>query len=237
MAIGSILGNVHGLHETVFFNSKTNFMGRFRKGILGGFSGTVGTVVGGTWRGIDVMRSRPTPSKSPLTLAQEIHRAKFKMATQFIKDLKDVLAVAYREYSGNMTGSNSALSYTMKNAISGVYPNLSINYSQVIVARGNLTAPSGAVASAVDQGIVGFSWLDNSGQGSARATDKAIFVCYSPELKQVIYSLHGSVRSARQAEYNVPAFGGKQVHTWIAFISENGKEVSGSVYCGAIQVP
>ena len=33
-------------------------MGRIEKGILGGFSGTVGTVVGGTWKGIAYMRSK-----------------------------------------------------------------------------------------------------------------------------------------------------------------------------------
>ncbi len=33
-------------------------MGTISKGILGGFSGKVGTVVGGSWKGIDYMRSR-----------------------------------------------------------------------------------------------------------------------------------------------------------------------------------
>lgn len=34
-------------------------MGTFSKGILGGFSGTVGTVIGGNWKGIQYMRSQP----------------------------------------------------------------------------------------------------------------------------------------------------------------------------------
>jgi hypothetical protein len=33
-------------------------MGTINKGILGGFSGKVGTVVGGTWKGIDYMCSK-----------------------------------------------------------------------------------------------------------------------------------------------------------------------------------
>lgn len=32
-------------------------MGTIKQGILGGFSGKVGTVVGGTWKGISYMRS------------------------------------------------------------------------------------------------------------------------------------------------------------------------------------
>jgi hypothetical protein len=38
-------------------------MGKISKGILGGFSGTVGTVVGGKWKGIDYMRSKPSIRK------------------------------------------------------------------------------------------------------------------------------------------------------------------------------
>jgi len=34
-------------------------MGTIKKGILGGFSGKVGTVIGGVWKGIEYMRSIP----------------------------------------------------------------------------------------------------------------------------------------------------------------------------------
>jgi len=33
-------------------------MAKIEHGILGGFSGKVGTVIGGTWKGIDFMRSK-----------------------------------------------------------------------------------------------------------------------------------------------------------------------------------
>ena len=35
-------------------------MGTFKNGILGGFSGTLGPAVGSSWKGINVIRSRPT---------------------------------------------------------------------------------------------------------------------------------------------------------------------------------
>lgn len=58
-------------------------MGTFKKGILGGFSGTVGTVVGSTWRGMDVMRSRPKKSGSAPTPEQLLQREKFALAMRF----------------------------------------------------------------------------------------------------------------------------------------------------------
>ena len=49
-------------------------MGTITKGILGGFSGKVGSVVGGSWKGIDYMRSqssRRTRAASVLQLQQQ----------------------------------------------------------------------------------------------------------------------------------------------------------------------
>jgi hypothetical protein len=43
-------------------------MGTIKQGILGGFSGKVGTVVGASWKGIAYMRSLPQKVKNPRTL-------------------------------------------------------------------------------------------------------------------------------------------------------------------------
>lgn len=45
-------------------------MGTIKKGILGGFSGKVGTVVGSSWKGIAYMRSLPQNMKNPRTEGQ-----------------------------------------------------------------------------------------------------------------------------------------------------------------------
>ena len=52
-------------------------MGTINKGILGGFSGKVGTVIGGTWKGIDYMRSKSNrrsfvPSQKQLERRQSL---------------------------------------------------------------------------------------------------------------------------------------------------------------------
>ena len=44
-------------------------MGTISKGILGGFSGKVGTVIGGNWKGIDYMRSKAASVSNPRTPA------------------------------------------------------------------------------------------------------------------------------------------------------------------------
>ena len=59
-------------------------MGTFEKGVLGGFNGKVGTVVGSTWKGKSVMRSKPPSKRSgPPSAAQLVVQAKFTLMTKF----------------------------------------------------------------------------------------------------------------------------------------------------------
>jgi hypothetical protein len=62
-------------------------MGTIKKGILGGFSGKVGTVVGASWKGIAYMRSLPQKVKNPRTTGQRSQRSKFSLALKLLQPL------------------------------------------------------------------------------------------------------------------------------------------------------
>jgi hypothetical protein len=210
-------------------------MGEIKKGILGGFSGSVGTVVGGRWKGIDYMRSRPVGNSSS-TPAQVLQRAKFTLAANFIQSLGALLQTSFSNADPKMTARNSALSHTLKNAVSGEYPDLAIDYSLVLVAKGNLPNAPSPAASAQSGGKIGFSWTDNSGIGQAQGSDKAIVVAYLPDRNECIYMTKAADRRSGAAVLDVPSFSGKEVHTWLAFVTEKGREVSPSVYTGKLTV-
>src|SRR5258708_25548931 len=101
-------------------------MGGVKKGILDGFSGKIGTVIGSSWRGIEVMRSRPPSRNSSNTAAQASQKAKFGLMAKFLLTMKDLLETGFRDFADKMTGLNSALAYNIKNAVTGVSPNFSI---------------------------------------------------------------------------------------------------------------
>lgn len=65
-------------------------MARITKGILGGFSGKVGTVVGASWRGQDIIRSMPKPSSRKATGKQMLQQLKFKLVIGFLKPLTGI---------------------------------------------------------------------------------------------------------------------------------------------------
>ena len=74
-------------------------MGKIKQGILGGFNGTVGTVVGGSWKGMAYMRGKAQSIKNPRTEKQMSQRIKFGMAQKFVKMMTAYLQVGFRNYS------------------------------------------------------------------------------------------------------------------------------------------
>ena len=103
-------------------------MGKISQGILGGFSGKVGNVIGGNWKGIDYMRVRPASVANPQTEGQVDQRTKFSTILQFLQPLTGFLQIGFRSYAIKMTAFNSAMSYNFRNAIIGVYPDYVIDY-------------------------------------------------------------------------------------------------------------
>ncbi len=210
-------------------------MAIIQNGILGGFAGTVGTVVGGRWRGIDYMRGRSTSRKSSNSSLQTDQRLKFAVASRFLQNMKDLLTIGFRGQGIRMTEVNSALGYTLKNAITGTYPDFKIAYPQVLVTRGNLPNAAAPAAVAEATGIIRFNWTDNSGTGKARASDKALLVAYCEALKQAVFIIE-PLRNASTGVLNIPAFSGQIVQTWISFRTDNGKDIASSLFTGEITV-
>lgn len=211
-------------------------MGRISKGILGGFSGKVGNVVGGTWKGIDYMRSKSNRTNFKSSQAQLEQQAKFGLAIRFAQTMSALLAIGFRTYANKQTGINSAVSYILKNAIGGTYPSFSIMYNEVLVSRGDLPNVLAPAANAAAGSLLTYTWTDNSGTGIAKATDKVILAAYCPDLDQCIYTTGSAARSTGTDQLNLATFSGKEVHTYIGCISDDGRNIASSIYTGMVTI-
>jgi hypothetical protein len=207
-------------------------MGKIKSGILGAFNGTVGPVVGSSWKGIAVIKSRPPRKRRRSTEGQLRQMAKLTLMTPFVRELTGLLNRTYENGSLQMSCFNKALSYNMRNAISGEYPALTINYPRVVLGVGDLLNPENVSVHSANVGQISITWTDNSGEGSARATDQAFVAVYSEGLESWITSHQGPQRIAGSYTLDVAAFSGKAVHTYIGFLSADAKFVSTSFYAG-----
>jgi hypothetical protein len=212
-------------------------MGVIKQGILGGVSGKVGTVIGGSWKGIDYLRSIPSSVANPKTQKQQMQRSKFLLVLNFLKPLTGFLSVGFRQYANGQTGFNVAMSYNVKNAVSGVFPNYAMNYPNAQLSRGNLTGVASPVVASTVAKTVKFTWQDNSTIGNAKSTDLAQLVVYFPTLNEAVYALNTMPRNIGSIDLTVPAkYSTKQAQCYMTFQSADGKEIATSTYIGTVTV-
>lgn len=210
-------------------------MGKFQVGILGGFEGKVGTVVGGRWKGIDYMRHKGRRSTKPPTQAQLDHQAKFTLVTKFIHRFSLLTMRSFKE-TPELTGTNVAFAYNYGRAIVGAYPSYRLDFSQVALSIGDLQNAILPTSAAAGSGKIKYDWQDNSGDTLASADDIAILAAYCEETNQAIFTMAGAARSAKTDTLNVGNFTGKTVQTWVSFVSKDGKLYASSIYTGEVIV-
>jgi len=206
-------------------------MGKIIKGILGGFTGLVGTVVGSNWRGLDTMRSRPKKSNKPATVLQLTQRMSFDIMVGFVGEIKDLIQVGFQSHTNGMTPYNAAMKANLLEGITGVYPSLSINYPEIVISKGGLRPLVGLGAASTVAGEAVFSWTSNAPVGHVSATDKITICVYCPTLNEFATVENIALRTAASYEMSLPAsFSGEDCHAWCYFASANSKKVCDSKY-------
>ena len=82
-------------------------MGKIKQGILGGFRGKVGTVIGASWNGIAYMKGLPQSQKDPKTAAQMAQRNYFTEIQRLVSQLTtEQLASLYPSVTSGKTRRN-----------------------------------------------------------------------------------------------------------------------------------
>jgi hypothetical protein len=212
-------------------------MGVITQGITGPFSGKVGAVVGYVSRGKAIMRGLPDVKKSRKpSLPQRQQRTKFSLMNKFLGPIIPFLNETKKTVDIDLTGYNKAFSYNVKNAITGTYPDLIIDYSMVLLSRGDLPNVKLPQAESQLSGQITLEWTDNSRTGLSGPDDKAFLAVYCPEINQWKCELNLTERSASSYIFNVASCTGRTVHIYLGFISSDGTEVSDSLYVGRLQV-
>jgi len=214
-----------------------NNMATFNQGVLGGFSGKVGTVVGSNWRGKNILRSVPRKSTKPISAAQQRQRNKFKCVLQFLTPIKALLTETFGANVGTKTPFNNAMSYHMKEAVNQTATGFTMNYSKVLVGMGGLCGLEQPLVQPVAPHGLNITWENSRTQGLAYPTDSFLVVVYAPLLKRFDYFMTDSLRETTQCLLDFQdSFYGETVHVWATFTNSNSKLTATSRYLGAFVI-
>jgi len=121
-------------------------MAKINQGILGGFSGKVGGVVGSSWKGIAVMKAKPLSVANPRTAGQVINRSKFSGVSQLGSQLLGSIVKPFWDKNAQQQSGFNVFVATNKN-----------NYNDdgtpilgsIILSTGNIGV----------QGVAGYTYL------------------------------------------------------------------------------
>jgi hypothetical protein len=209
-------------------------MGKISQGILGGLSGKVGNIIGGSWKGIDYIRIKPSSVANPRTEGQVNQRNKFTVTLEFLQAVKPFINQGYKSLAVKKTAFNAAMSYILNNAVTGIAPDFFIEYSEALVSRGSLSGVLNGTFDLSVPGEVTFGWGDNSAEGNANTTDKVMLLVYNPSMKDSISVVGGSLRTDTSQTVTIPnTYAGETVELFMAFMNADGIVSSNSTYLGS----
>ena len=184
-----------------------------------------------------MIRSRRIKSTKPPTTKQLACRQKMRIAKSFIGAFTAFVKIGfgYAVTGKTCSACDAAVGWQIKNAVTGDYPDQTINYAAVSVTRGPLpTDGINASAQFIDNKLV-FTWTPD--YSYLHAGDRVMLLAYSPGLNEAVYTLWGAKRNTGTDQLMLPVseWDGA-VETYLSFITENGNKCTNSIYTGRFDI-
>jgi len=209
-------------------------MAKLIEGIFGAISGKLGPVTGGVWKGIPYLKLTPDTGKMklPRSIAQIANEQKMKFLNAVLKPFYPYLAVGFQNLAIRKTAISAAYSMNYHQALNGVYPNLSIDYSKFMISAGPLPGLPGATVSLSAVDTLQVDW-QQSNDAQARYNDQIMLVVYCPELNQADGFIGVAIRREHQCSLKIREnMQGKALEVYVGVTSFDRKKISNSQYLG-----
>lgn len=207
-------------------------MGIIRQGILGGFAGTVGAVVGSSWKGIATMRSRPLSVTNPRTNAQVNNRTNFKALSALGSSLlSGVIKPLNDRFAQRMSGFNQFMTWN-----SNVFSDngTSFDGANLVLSRGRLGVTL-LDELLQDGSSVTIAWSTVIQGSFQNENDRAYIVILDSDANVLAVSSGAKKRSEESVTLNLGRAMPLNSFIYISFLREDGTQVgdtSVSVYRG-----
>lgn len=210
-------------------------MAKLSKGIFGPVSGKIGSVVGSTWKNIACVRSLPQKKNSPQTPAQIANQQKFKFVNDWLVPFYPYVSTGFKNLARSKTEINAAFSLNYRNAVLGAYPDLSIDYTKVMLSTGKLPGLFNAQITRPNPESIMLTWLKDDFLRETSFDDQVMLVLYNPELKIADGFIGGVKRADQKCTFRInPRLIGKPLEVYLSTYTLNRKAFSDSKYIGRV---
>ncbi|MCX2485501.1 DUF6266 family protein [Pedobacter sp. MR2016-24] len=213
-------------------------MAKVPYGINGPFIGRVGNTIGYILNGINVIRSIGAfhGEYTPKQLANYQRMGLISSLSTVIQEFLKFgfAAVAAPTKQGH---TNHSISINKEKAVKGVYPNQETDFSKLIVAQGTVAIPKNPMVKVLNNKLE-YRWEADLQTEGAESSDQVMLLAYFPESQKAIVMASGSRRTMEKEILEIPGSNkDRKVETYMAFVSDDRKNASNSVYLGQLIIP
>jgi len=200
-------------------------MARFISSTFGKISGKHGSAVAAVRKdGLNILKVYRIAS-NPNTKGQKNQRGKFGFVMKELNSLRKVFTQTY----GGQYGINKAVALTMKTAVTGEFPDFSLDYSKLQLSNGSLNKIEDLKAEQVNSTTFRVSWSTELYNLSS-PDDIVNLVCMDPVKKQIIIQ-NSVTRGIGYIETEIPVgWLLHDIHCWIFLSSPHTGSFSTSQY-------
>ena len=199
-------------------------MARLDQGLLGGYSGKLGTTVGATWKGINVVRTYQPNVANPNTKAQREHRYKFREIAQLGSFfLASMVKPFWDKGAKKMSGYNAFVSANAR----AMSDEMGFDPLKFIIGNGQMGHPEYEVQLEDIPNVVRIGWDKEEQVLYGQPSDKLFAVVFNYVGEPIGYSLGEIKRADKLVTIKLieDADTSEAIVCW-AWLSENGLQQS-----------
>ncbi|MBP3763909.1 MAG: hypothetical protein J6I49_08560 [Bacteroidales bacterium] len=211
-------------------------MAKLEQGILGAFSGRVGTVVGYTWRGRSCVRAYQRVVAYPNTVGQQLERDWFVAMVRFASRAKAALKLGmrHRAYDAQMTEGNYFV-FKNKQHFTRNGDLLRVDYARLSISEGPAADVYFKAPQFAEGEVVSVDFEKNSLSLRASSEDSVYLFAYAPGVDEGYLSAP-ALRRSKTLKMNLPQhWAGAEVHLYGFVVDREGRS-SNSTYIGTGRV-
>ena len=214
-------------------------MGKVYDSIISGTSGRTGRIVVANVNGYEISRIRPKKSSKPSSPKQNLIKDRFNKSVIFLQSYKEYAIQFFGHKVGLKSTYNAAMASVMT-AFQCDMDNLTIvpHYDEIQFSKGRGVDPLPTAISSPEPLKIQIDWENNAAGTTAEDDNLVILLAEDNALSSgslFFQTTYKRVDETGQLTL-LPRYQNKDMHVWIAFVDEDQRHASNSIYIGQITV-
>lgn len=202
--------------------------------LIGRSKNKIGNAVFTTWKGKNVLKSKPLTVENPRTDAQLMRRDAMTKIVAFYRSIAGIVFLGWKQLAIGKSEYNAFVSYNLLNAFDySTPPTASFLPEDVLISKGTIApAPISTVTTSNGTATVTVTWPTTAALPGQAVTDKALIVVNNKDTGESAQSVGLIARSVGTATLTLGANNttGDEINVYLGFYNSTDGKASDSIY-------